>query len=147
MTDSQDARAALDSVRASRLSLIEAADAPPSRHAAFAVLMGGLIAMPALPLAFRFAALAVALCAVPLIIRWDRRRTGMFINGYRRGQTRFVLAVVLLGSLALYSLSNWLALSRHIIWPSMALGLIGAIAGYFASQWWCRVFRREMAEL
>eukprot|EP01035_Chromulina_nebulosa_P038096 gene38096-51457_t len=46
---STEAAEALAAMRASQARLALAADCPPQRHLAFAALMGGLVATPALP--------------------------------------------------------------------------------------------------
>lgn len=46
---STEAAEALAAMRASQARLAVAADCPPARHLAFAGLMGGIIATPALP--------------------------------------------------------------------------------------------------
>lgn len=146
MTNSNDAAAALDAMQATRMKLAAASDAPPSRHLAFAALEAALVAAPALPFLVRIVVIVCALAAIPAIIRWDRRRTGMFISGYRAGRTRRVLAVLLLAILSLYLLSTWLAFDRHSVWGPLALAALTGVVAYFGSIWWCRVFRQEMMD-
>ena len=49
----------------------------------------------------RYVVMAAVLCAVALVVRWDRRRTGMFVNGYRAGRTRVVTVALLIAMPAL----------------------------------------------
>ena len=79
-----------------------------------------------------------------LVIRWDRRRTGMFINGYRAGRTRRVTFAMLACMLPLYGLSAWMAIDRGSWIGPLALGLGAGAIAYSFSKTWCRVFRREM---
>lgn len=145
MDYSSDAAAdALAGIERSRALLVNAADAPPRRHAAFAAIMGCYVATPALPLMERALASTLLIVAVVLVIQWDRRRTGMFISGYRAGRTRRVTALMLAVILALFGLSTWLALDRHSTLGPVLLGVAAAIVAYAGSMWWCRVFRREM---
>ena len=144
MIDSVEAAKALAMIRTSRSDLVTASDTPPSRHLAFAALMGTLVGCPAVPLPWRFGILALLMIGVALIIRWDRRRTGMFVNGYRAGRTRKVTLAMLAFSLALYGVSVWMADGRHMTWPSLVLGGIATVACYFGSRFWCGVFKREM---
>lgn len=146
MIDSLEAADALATIRASRSQLVTACDTPPSRHLAFAGLMGMLVAAPAVPLPWRFGVLAAMLIGVALVIRWDRRRTGMFVNGYRAGRTRKVSFAMLAFSMALYGVSVWLADGRHMIWPSLVLGGIATIGCWIGSRYWCSVFEREMTD-
>ncbi|WP_375395046.1 hypothetical protein [uncultured Sphingomonas sp.] len=144
MIDSVEAVDALATIRASRIQLVTASDTPPLRHLAFAGLMGTLVACPAVMLPWRFGVLFGILIGIALVVRWDRRRTGMFINGYRAGRTRKVTFAMLAFSLGLYAISVWLADGRHMIWPSLVLGCVATVACWFGSRYWCSVFEREM---
>jgi hypothetical protein len=144
MPSSTEAADALAAMQASRARLAAAADCPPQRHLIFGLLMGGLVATPALPTTYTLIAEACILVGVALVVRWDRRRTGMFINGYRAGKTHPVTLSLLVAFLALYALSIWLSFEQHMPWGSVGCGLATAAVGYFASIQWQRVFRREM---
>ena len=145
MTDVRnDPAEALAAVRLGREQVLAACACPPSRHAAFAAVMGGYVASPALPVVFRMATLALLLCSIAIIVRWDRRRTGMFVNGYRRGRTRKVTFAMLGVILPLYLLGSWLSDMRGLAWPSLVMGVVAAGLAYAGSLWWMRVFRREM---
>jgi len=141
---STDAAAALAAMQASQARLAAAADCPPERHLAFAGLLGGLVATPALPTAWTLVAEAVILLGIILIVRWDRRRTGMFINGYRTGRTRPVTFGMLAVFLVLYSVSTWLSRSLGIHRAPLPLGVVAGAFGYYASVLWQRIFRREL---
>src|ERR1700761_2464211 len=99
---STEAVEALAAMRASQARLALAADCPPARHLAFAVLMGGLVATPARPVYLALLAEGALLLGVGLVVRGDRRRTGMFINGSRAGRTRPLTFLLLAIVLALY---------------------------------------------
>ena len=141
---STEAAEALAAMRASQARLAQAADCPPERHLAFAVLMGGIIATPALPFPYAILAEGVLLLGVGLVIRWDRRRTGMFINGYRAGRTRPLTFLLVAVVAALYIAGVWLVRDRGIWWAPLATGAVAAGVGYYASVVWQRIFRREM---
>ena len=96
----EEARLALLAKGAAEQNLAKLALCPPWRHAAFAALLAGLVAAPAFPVPIRFGLLAMVFVAILLIVRSDRRRLGVFINGYRRGKTRrvtFPMLAVILG--------------------------------------------------
>lgn len=141
---STEAAEALAAMRASQARLAEAANCPPARHLAFAGLIGGLIATPVLPMQYAILVEGMLLFGVGLVVRWDRRRTGMFINGYRRGRTRPLTFAMLAVVLALYMLGFWLVRDRGIWWAPLATGTVAAGFGYYASILWQRTFRREM---
>lgn len=140
-----EAAASLAAVRDSQARLARAADCPPERHLAFAALMAALTAAPAAPgWAGMLAVEAAVLIAIPLIVLWDRRRTGMFINGYKAGATRPVVFALLAAQTAVFLLSMWLGKERGL-WPaSLALALVSGALGFFGSRLWMRVWRRDM---
>jgi hypothetical protein len=143
MTVHEEAIAALDAKKSAQAQLAAAANCPPWRHAAFALLMGALVYSPAIPLPERFALLALILAAIGLIVQSDRRRLGMFINGYRGGKTRLVVFPILAIELGLYFWSFVRAEAGDRTTPIL-LALLMIVVGYFGSVLWQRVFAREM---
>lgn len=141
---SEAAAQALAFIEQSREKLAAASETPPARHVAFALLMGVLVASPMLPFSLRVAALVGIFAATLWIIRWDRRRMGMFINGYRAGKTRWVTVALLLVILPLHVASIWLSLAPATWWAPLPLGFVAVVLAYGGSLWWCRVFRREL---
>ena len=139
-----EALSALDAKRDAERSLAAAAHCPPWRHAVFGAIMGTLVASPAVALPYRFGVLAVVLALIPLIVRSDRKRTGMFINGYRRGKTRWVTFAMLAAVLGLYAFSVHAALENGDRLTSVLLGLLAAVGASLGSVLWQRVFVREM---
>jgi hypothetical protein len=143
-TSSTDAAEALAAMRASQARLAVAAVCPPGRHLAFGAVMGCLAATPALSTTNALVAEAVLVACIALIVRWDRRRTGMFINGYRAGKTRPITFTMLGVFLVLYLASFWLARDRGIYWAPIPIGVLTAGLAYYASTLWQRAFRREL---
>ncbi len=141
---STEAAEALAAMHASQARLAAAANCPPERHLAFGALLGSLVATPALPTTWTLVAEGFIVLGIVLVVRWDRRRTGMFINGYRAGRTRPVTFGMLAVFLVLYSLSTWLARGLDIHWAPLPLGALAAAVGYYASVLWQRTFKREM---
>jgi hypothetical protein len=92
----------------------------------------------------RFAILVVVFVGIFLIVRSDRRRLGVFINGYRRGRTRLVVVPMLLGILVLYSLSIVAVFDWHMPWVSLLCAAVTFPLCYFGSVLWQNVFRREL---
>jgi hypothetical protein len=143
MTLQEQARAALDAKGSAEQNLARAAVCPPWRHAVFGLVMGSLVATPALPLPLRLAALALILIGIGLIVRSDRRRMGMFVNGYRRGKTLVVSLALLAIVLALYMFSVRAATdgdhATPLLFGAAALGVsvVGSVI-------WQRVFVAEL---
>jgi hypothetical protein len=144
--ESTEAAAALDAMRQSRERLAAAANCPPARHLAFAGILGGLVASQAAPPFATMAIEAVLLVGVALVVLWDRRRTGMFINGYRAGRTRLVTFGMLGFALVVLALTTWLKIEQHMIWAPVVGGLVVAAAAYYGSAAWQRIYLRELRE-
>ncbi len=139
-----EARSALDAKQFAETQMAKAANCPPWRHALFGLMMGGLVASPAFETTVRFAILGVLLCLIPLIIHSDRKRMGMFINGYRRGKTRVVAIGILIVELSMYGFSVVRGLDHQDHVTPLLLGTAGAVIGTLGSILWQRVFVREM---
>ena len=139
-----DARSALAAKQHAEAQMAKAAECPPWRHAVFGLLMGGLIASFAFEFAIRTAILVLVLACIPIIVHSDRKRMGMFINGYRRGKTRLVAFGLLALWLPLYGLSVYYGLDRHDHVTPLLLGLVGFVMAVAGSVIWQRVFVREM---
>lgn len=117
---------------------------PPSRHAAFAATMATLVAVPIFPLYMRFIVLAFIFASIFLMVRWDKRRLGVFINGYRRGKTRMVTFPMLVLILGLYFASYYVSLSHRDPVIILALAATAFLIGYLGSRLWQRVFISEL---
>jgi len=140
----EEARAALAAKSLAEQDLARLGTCPPWRHAAFAALETALVVTPLLPVTARFAILALAFFGIFLIVRSDRRRLGVFINGYRRGRTRMVVVPLLLAVLGLYALSTLAAFAWHLPWVSLACAVVTFQVCYGGSVVWQQVFRREL---
>jgi hypothetical protein len=140
----EEARLALQAKGAAEQNLAKLAVCPPWRHAAFAGVMAMLVATPAFPLSVRFGLLAMIFAAIALIVRSDRRRLGVFINGYRRGKTRLVTFPMLVVILGLYFASFYFGDTRQQPAISLALAVVSFGIGYVGSMLWQRVFVREL---
>jgi hypothetical protein len=139
-----DARSALEAKQYAQAQIARAATCPPWRHAVFGLMMGGLVASPAFKLPIRIGILLALLALIPIIIRSDRKRMGMFINGYRRGKTRIVVAGILAVELSLYAISVVRGLDHNDHITPLLLGVAGVVVGIIGSLLWQRVFVREM---
>lgn len=143
-TIEEEARFALAAKGAAEQNLARLSLCPPWRHAAFAAVVAALVASPAVSLPLRFGVIALVFVAIALIVQSDRRRLGVFINGYRRGRTRLVTFPMLAVILALYAGSFYFGdtMGRPAI--SLAFAAISFAVGYAGSVIWQKVFVREL---
>jgi hypothetical protein len=139
-----EARAALDKVGATRAQIAAIGLCPPWRHAAFGAVMSLLILGLGFPLATQVACLCLAMGLMVLIVVHDRRRYGMFINGYRRGATLPVSGALLIAMLALIFVQIRLREQGVELWVPIAVAGVAFVVAVAGSDWWSRVFRREM---
>lgn len=143
--DSREAAAALAGVSGAEQRLADqVGERSPGRHAAFGMVMALLIGGLAFPLPLQTASVAAAMGLVAVIVQYDRRRYGVFINGYRRGRTLPLTLAMLAGMLVLmvaeiYARREGLGdgLKVAIVAAAFALATAGSVA-------WKRVFLREL---
>ena len=106
--------------------------------------MALVVGAPAVALPLRFGVLAIIFAGIVLIVQSDRRRLGVFINGYRRGKTRLVTFPMLAVILGLYWLSSYFGEFRGERAVSLALAVLAFGLGMAGSMLWQRVFVREL---
>jgi hypothetical protein len=145
--EATEAAAALSAMQESRSRLAAAANCPPERHLVFAGLLGGLVASQVAPPFVTMGLEALFAVGVGLVVMWDRKRTGMFINGYRAGRTRVMTFCLLAVALSLGAVGIWLKEGYGLIWAPIACGFVVAIAAYFMSAAWQNIYRRELRDL
>jgi hypothetical protein len=139
-----EARAALDSATAARAQIAALGLCPPWRHAAFGAIMGLLVGGAGFPAPIQVGCTVVALFGIAFVASYDRRRYGVFINGYRKGATRpltFALAAVII---ALFAIQISLRDRGASSLAHLAIGLVAFGVATWVSVFWSRVFRREM---
>jgi len=139
-----EAREALDSVGATRAQIAAVGLCPPWRHAAFGAVMSLLILGLGFPLGVQVACLCLAMGLMVVIVVHDRRRYGMFINGYRRGETRPVTAALLVAMMALIVVQIRLREQGVETWVPVAVAGVAFVVAVTGSVWWARAFRREL---
>lgn len=143
-TSRTDALHALSTVRDTRAELAHAVRCPPWRHALFGVLAGAYVAGPAAGYPGLLYVCVGVIVAATLIVRADRRRMGVFVNGYRRGKTLPRTFALVGGLIGLCMLGLWEKEAHGLDWFPIAAGLVTAPAAMIGSMGWERTFRREM---
>ncbi|MBX3480767.1 MAG: hypothetical protein KF842_10215 [Caulobacter sp.] len=142
----QEAREALEAMQATRSQLANLGSCPPWRHAAF----GGVMALLNFSLCFgqpiQVALFVLSMAGVALIAAWDRRRYGVFVNGYRRGRTRMFTFGLLAVMLLLLALQVWLRGRGVSIWIGLSVSAATFVIATVASVFWNRIFRAEMEQ-
>jgi len=143
--DRNEALAALGTMDAAKADLARAADCPPWRHVAFGAVMGMMVLAQGLELPLSMALLACSLAAVAILVRSDRKRMGMFVNGYRKGRTRAV-AFALLGVMLVLMLAEFHARDTGLgLATRIGIAAVGGGLGTWGSFVWQRAFRRDLS--
>lgn len=140
-----EAQAALDSMAEARRELARSGPKYPLwRHAAFAAVMAALVLGQGFGLPGQLPFLVLPLAAIAWIVADDRKRYGVFVNGYRKGRTlpvTLLLLALMLGAMGgeIYARFNDLGLD-------VKLGIAGFafVVALAMSLWWTRVYDREL---
>lgn len=144
--DQNEAAAALASMREVKGRMAKGPRWGWKYHFLFGGLMGTLAAVQALPIVWRFVALAFCFLAVLLIKKWGRDASGRFINGFRRGRTRIVAIGLLVIFAPLYIVCAWLNVTQQMPLAPLYAGLIMFPLGVFADWLWVKAYDADMAE-
>jgi len=143
--DRDAAQAALDEMGAAERRLaLEGPDYPLWRHAAFGGAMALIILGQGFAVPWSLLILVFAMAGIGALVADDRRRYGVFVNGYRKGRTlplTLLLLALMLGAMAaeIYARRSGLSLG-------VKLGIAGAsfLIAVGASLWWTRIYQREL---
>lgn len=145
--DGDEARAALASVRATNDRIArDLGVCTPWRHIIVGLLMALLVGAITFSLAAQLVANVFVILVAVWLIRRDRQRTGVFVNGYRRGRTlpvTLAMIVVLAGmAVAAFSLRE-----NHAGWlPKLGLAALAFVVATCAGFVWQWVWRRELGQ-
>jgi hypothetical protein len=136
-----DARSALADLDRNRAELATSMDAPFLRHFVFAVTAPAMVLAATSPRLIGLTALGLLM--VVGILHWDRKRYGVFINGYRRGRTlpvTLALLLALMGSVFVAA-----GVREHgQLWIGYAAAAFAFVAALAASYAWQAAYKREM---
>ncbi len=117
---------------------------PTSYHLAAGGVFGTLLAAQGLPVPWQLAVQVAVIVAIAVMVRWSRRVTGRFVNGWRAGPTRWIsaaLLVIFLG-LAIGTVEPGAAEGVRIA-PFVA-GLAMFVIAAAANWLWVLVYRAEL---
>ena len=139
---STDPAAALAAMHASRARL--PAECPPQRHGVFAFLFSLAVAAQAASGPWLLLCMAAVLACVAGVAMNDRRKTGVFTNGWRAGRTRGwalgLFAVYLVIDMAVI----WLKAERGVWWAPFVGAVVFFPFAFYASRRWSQTYRREL---
>ena len=142
-----EARAALDSMKAAERELaLSGPEYPLWRHAAFAAVMAAIVLSQGFAQPWQALLFVPAMAGVAWLVVDDRKRYGLFVNGYRKGRT-LPLTLALVG-LAIAAMGGELYARFHDLGVAVKLGIAGGtfVAVLAGSLWWTRIYDRELLD-
>lgn len=148
MSDTQDAKAALEQIRQTREQTLGKMDYWPWWYdAGYALACGLLVAGPGFSTTISMACVAVAIAILVTIMRVWQDRTGVWVNGYTPRRARwaaFALAAILVG---LIGVNLWFGRVQGMVWVPLASGLAAAALGVVGMRIWMRLYRIDVRSL
>jgi hypothetical protein len=142
--DRSEARDALAAAEGAQARLATTMHCPPWRHAVFGGLFFALIGSIAVSSAAQFATLPFIVIALIVIMRTDRRRMGLFVNGYRRGATLPVTLGYVAVMTAFVAAAMALRVNDAGLLAKFGLAALAFALGLAFSVVWQRVYVREL---
>ena len=114
-----EAKAALGSVEDTRLKMAARMHWPLWRHALAGLYLAVLLGAIVLDNTTRMILIALAVVGLAFVVREDKKRYGMFVSGYQRGRTIWViLANAAVFIAALLAMNSWVenGVSDPLFW-------------------------------
>lgn len=146
MTRDEDALRMLAEVKTANAEMAERAKAPVWYHPALGLLMGGLVAVQGQPFAFLIAYYIAFAAGLALLVRAYKRHTGLWINGYRAGRTRWVaVGLAVLSTIAML-ISVSLQREHGVALAPLAFGGIIAVIVTIGGFIWEAAFRADLKD-
>lgn len=142
--DEKEARDALAGIGSAQARLARTTAYPAWRHAAFGGVMAVFVGGLALPTALNLVATTIGLVGTVILAQSDRERMGLFINGYRKGATRWVTLGLIVVVLALAMAQVRLRFGGGPDVAKLAVVALAFALAWGASVLWWRVYVREL---
>ena len=146
MTRDEDALRMLAEVEAANGDLAQRAKAPTWYHPALGLLMGGLVAVQGQGIPAKIVYYAVFLAGLALLVRAYKRHTGLWINGYRAGRTRWVAVGLATITTLCMLIAVWLERDRGLTTAPLIFGAIVAVLVTIAGFVWEAAFRADLRD-
>lgn len=144
MTRDEDALRMLAEVQAAHTDMAERAKAPTWYHPVLGLLMGGLVAVQGQTIPVVIGYYAVFLVGLALLVRAYKRHTGMWINGYRAGRTRWVAVGLAAITMLCMLIAVWLQRERGLTAAPLVFGAIVAVLVTLGGFIWQAAFRADL---
>lgn len=144
MTEDQTPAQALETVRRAKAAVADRLTIHWGWDAVFALAIGGVYAVHALPSPYGALGTVPFVCAVAWLTTLRRASSGLWVQGFgpRSARGPAIALNLLLGALLLAVLLSSMLLGWR--WPALAAGAIAAIGTFVLSRLWVRAYRRAL---
>lgn len=142
----EDAARMAAEVEAANAEMAKRAVAPVWYHPALGLLTGGLVAVQGMPLPVLGLYYVAFFGGLILLVRAYKQRTGIWVNGYRKGRTRLVSVglAAIVGAILLASV--WLQRSEGMASAPWIGGAVAAVVVTIGGFLWESAFRRDLRD-
>ncbi|MDO8294992.1 MAG: hypothetical protein Q7T19_00995 [Caulobacter sp.] len=141
-----DAARMLAEVNAARTEMARRAVAPVWYHPALGLLIGGLVAVQGQPLWILGPYYLVFVLGLAGLARVYRARTGMWVNGYRKGRTMIVSLGLAALFVAIMIGSTWLVRAHGLTVAPFVAGVLAALVTTAGGFLWEIAYRRDLRD-
>ena len=135
---------ALNQIAAANREMADRVKAPGWYNWSLALGVGGLLAVQEAPLPFIFGYEVAFLIGIAILVRAYRRRSGVWIPGYRAGRTRWVAIGGALVYAVLFMGSVWLYREMGIRGACIVGGIVLAGLARMHCYIWEKAYRRDL---
>ncbi|QQN74383.1 hypothetical protein [Croceicoccus sp. YJ47] len=145
MSDVKDPRDALAVLNSTNDRLAKRMHWPLWRHLAGGLLLTLIVGSVALPRAISIVAFVVAMVMTILLVQDDKKRHGMFVSGYQRGRTVWIVGaiVALIVSALIVVMRFDEPVANPWFWVTLSIVFLGTSG---LSSIWERVYRKDVRE-
>lgn len=146
MNTTDETASMLAEVRAANAELSRRAVAPLWYHPALGLLCGGAVAIHAAPIGARLVYMLAFGLGLILLVKAYRRKTGLWVSGFRRGRTRWLTFSMVPVAMGTLWLTSWLEWERGVQGAFLIGGAGLAVLTTAYGFAWEALFRRDMRE-
>lgn len=147
MEEKFDPAEALALAKGARERVAARAAASPGWYAPiYGLCCGGIVAGGGLKQPLGGVLVGVSLVAVGLLYRHWQNKTGLSVNGYRKGWTRVIAMALAVTMSGLMLAGLGLRVGMGLAWAPLACGAVAAIAAALGSALWERAWRAQMMD-
>jgi hypothetical protein len=135
---------ALQEVQAAGQTMARRAAAPAWYHLGLGLIVGGLTANQASPLALQIAVTLLLIIALGVLVRLYRRRTGLWVGGFRSERTRGVAVGVLIVAMVTMGASVWAVQDLRLPILAVVCGVLNFAIVTAAGYLWEAAYRADL---